>query len=231
MKEKIVAIHQPNYIPWLGLFYKTYQSDIFVLLDDVQYSNVGTHNFHYIKTPQGSLRLKIPVEVKFGDKIMDVRTKDELNWKEKHLKSIESNYKKAPHFEQVFNDFKLLLADESKNLAELNGRIIKFIANKFGFKTEFLYSSSLDVASTRTERILDICNKLDCAVYYSGTGARIYQKEEDFLARGITLKYSEFAPFEYPQFWGDFIANVTILDYLMHCGYDWEKVIQNIEKK
>jgi hypothetical protein len=35
-----VAIHQPNYIPWLGFFHKMKNSDIFVLLDNVKHSKV-----------------------------------------------------------------------------------------------------------------------------------------------------------------------------------------------
>ncbi len=89
----VISIHQPNYFPWLGYFYKIAQSDVFVLLDDVQFSNEGMHNYHYIKTPQGSLRLKIPVEQHIGDLIMEVKTKDFLGWKEKHIKTIEANYK------------------------------------------------------------------------------------------------------------------------------------------
>ena len=33
-----VAIHQPNYLPWLGYFAKIKKCDIFVFLDDVQFS-------------------------------------------------------------------------------------------------------------------------------------------------------------------------------------------------
>ena len=58
----IVSIHQPDYIPWLGLYYKMAHSDVFVYLDDAQYSNEADHNVNKIKTPQGEFRLKVPVE-------------------------------------------------------------------------------------------------------------------------------------------------------------------------
>ena len=124
LDKRIISIHQPNYIPWLGYFYKIYLSDIFVFLDDAQFSNEGMHTWHYIKTPQGPLRLKIPVNQKLGDKINEVLTRDELNWKQKHLKSIIINYKKSRYFEEIYNDFSVLLLDSYSNLASLNETLI-----------------------------------------------------------------------------------------------------------
>jgi hypothetical protein len=89
---KIVSIHQPNYIPWLGYFYKIAQADIFVFLDDVQFSNQGMQNYHYIKTPQGPFRRKIPVKKTFGENINQVLINNDLDWRKKHLKTIEVNY-------------------------------------------------------------------------------------------------------------------------------------------
>ena len=42
-----IAIHQPNYLPWLGYFAKIFAADVFVFLDDVQYSkkSVGAKNY------------------------------------------------------------------------------------------------------------------------------------------------------------------------------------------
>lgn len=226
----IISIHQPNYFPWLGYFYKIAQSDVFVLLDDVQFSNEGMHNYHYIKTPQGSLRLKIPVEQHIGDLIMEVKTKDFLGWKEKHIKTIEANYKKSAFFSTVFDDYIQLIEKEYTNLSEMNASIIEFIIGKFGIKTIIQRSSDLKISTVREEKVLDICNALNASVYYSGTGAKVYQNESDFLNRGIELRYSMFQPFDYKQLWGGFQSNVTVLDYLMNCGYDWEQVIdqQNI---
>jgi len=224
----IVSIHQPNYIPWLGYFYKIYQSDIFVFLDDVQFSNEGMHNYHYLKTPQGSFRLKIPVEKHAGDLIRDVTTKDQLGWKEKHLKTIESNYKKAAFFKQVFPDFAQVLSRDFTSLSEMNIAIIESILEKFGIGTRLIKSSEMGVESKKEERVLDICNKLNATVYYSGTGAKAYQNPEDFNRRGLELLYSVYRPFDYPQLWTPNIqTNVTVLDYLMNCGYDWGRVLEN----
>lgn len=222
-----LSIHQPNYIPWLGYFFKISQSDIFVFLDDVQYSNKGMHNYHYIKTPQGSFRLKIPVNERFGDKINAVITKDETGWKEKHLKILESNYKRAKYFNEIFNDFTVILNPNYQNIAQLNTAIIKYFCHKLEIKSRFIESSSLEIKTAHEERILDICIALNADVYCSGIGAKSYQKEENFSRRGIQLNYCEFKPFDYLQLWGAFQSNVTIIDYLMNCGYDWQRVAQS----
>lgn len=227
---KIVSIHQPNYIPWLGYFYKISQSDVFVFLDDAQYSTQGMHNFHYIKMAQGPFRLKIPVQQKMGDLINEVRTRDELNWKKTHLKTLEYNYKKAPFFDEVFADFYGVLLKEYSNIALMNQSIIELICHKLGLSTEFVVSSDLNLKTFREEKVLDICKTLDATVYYSGTGAKTYQVEEHFTDRGLELRYSHFTPFEYPQFFEGFQSNVCILDYLMHCGYDWERVLMHQNK-
>ena len=93
----VVAIHQPDYISWLGYFYKMSRSDVFVFLDDCQFSNDNMHHWNRLKTPQGSCRVKIPVEQHLGDPINRVRTRDELGWKEKHLRTVEMNYSRARH--------------------------------------------------------------------------------------------------------------------------------------
>lgn len=227
--SEIIAIHQPNYIPWLGYFYKIYQSDIFVFLDNVQFSNKGMHEFHYIKNPGGRFRLKIPVRYSYGDTISQVETNQTLEWRNSHLNQIAVNYRKAKFFELIFQDLSQVYNQNMiGNLSEFNIELIKFISGKMGFKTEFVVASGLEIQNTdKNDRIIEICKSLNAAVYYSGNGASAYQNPETFASNGIELRYSSFKTFEYPQLWGSFESNISIIDFLMNCGYDWQRVLDN----
>lgn len=228
----IVAIHQPDYIPWLGLYYKIAHSDKFVYLDDAQYSNEADHNVNVIKTANGPLRLKIPVEQHLGDRIVDVRTKDELGWREKHLKTIEMNYKKSAHFDEIFYRYSEVLTAGYPNIAELNMAINRFICDGFGIATPTVRSSDMDISTVREERVIDICLALGADEYLSGNGARVYQTESHFTDKGLRLTYLDYKPITYSQLWQKvgFAPCMSALDYVFNCGFDWETVEAEVEK-
>lgn len=213
------AIHQPDYIPYPGYFYKILKSDIFVFLDDAQFSNNGGHDVNLIKAPEGPLRLKIPVRQTLGDTINKVRTKDELGWKSSHIDAIRRYYKKTPYFDTVFPVCQELLNVSYDNLAELNKAIILSFCHEFGLNRTFLNSSEMGISSKREQRIIDICHSLRADTYYSGNGARVYQSEEQFNNNGIRLVYSDYKPTVYPQLGDDFIENLSIVDFIMNCGF------------
>lgn len=227
----IVSIHQPDYISYLGYFYKISKSDIFVFLDDAQFSNDNMHHWNRIKTPQGECRLKIPVEQHLGDAINAVRTKDELKWKQKHLKTIEMNYAKSRFFHKIYPEFQELLLKDYKSLSDMNIEINTWIARKFGFKTEFLKSSDMLIKSVREERVIDIVKALDGDVYISGHGAKAYQVEEHFTERGVELVYTDYTPIEYEQLWPKvgFLPYMSVLDYIFNHGFDWNYVEKAVE--
>jgi len=225
-----VAIHQPNYIPWLGYFYKMYLSDIFVHLDDAQYSNEGGHNFNYIKTSQGVFRLKFPVEQHMGDLINQVRPKNELKWREKHLRTIAINYAKAKFFKKSFPELKEVYMVDYPNVAELNIAINVFLAEKFGIKVQYLRSSQFTLQTNREKKVLDLCVQVGGTRYISGNGARVYQEENHFSDIGIELSYIDYQPIEYPQIWGKFLPCMSTLDYIFNCGYDWNYVVKEVAR-
>ena len=225
----IVSIHQPDYIPYIGYFYKIAMADVFVFLDDVQFSNENMHHWNKIKTPQGECRLKIPVDYSFRDAICQVRTKDELGWKEMHLKTLEMNYARARFFHQIYPDFRQLLLAPYAGLSEMNMQINQYICKGFGIERKFIKSSDLGIQTTKEERVLDICRSVGGNSYLSGNGARVYQKEEHFTLRGLKLCYTDYYPIKYNQLWNEFIPNLSVLDYLFNYGFDFEYIQKAVE--
>lgn len=203
----VVSIHQPCYIPYLGIFYKVWQSDTFVYLDDAQYSNGYVFDWNRIKTPQGECRLKVPTARIFGQKLTEVAPKDFLKWKDKHLKTIQMNYKKAPHFSEVFSDFSDCILMEYDNLAALNMATMDLFMEKFGWKKEVYRSSDMKLDTRAEARVIEIVQRVGGDTYISGHGGKNYQERGTFHPGRDNLVYSDLPPLTYRQQWGDFLPN------------------------
>jgi hypothetical protein len=220
----IFSIHQPNYIPYLGYFYKIAKSDVFVILDTVQYprgQNLSPRN--KIKTPQGAYFLTIPVKVpkgKEGKALYTEVTFADDHWYSKHLKTVEQSYKKAPHYNEIFNIYREVIQKPYNNLSELNIEIIKDFCSYLQIDTKIVkLSELLSEFGQKTDLIIDIAKKLNADRYLSGTGGgKEYNDEIKMNESGIELLYSRFQPPEYKQLWREFIPNLSVLDVLFNCG-------------
>jgi len=214
-----VAIHQPNYFPWIGYFYKMSLADVFVILDDSQYSKSGYQNRVKIKTPTGSVWMTQPVCVPQSKKS---RTNEvELSghrWREKHLKIFRANYAKSQYFEFYFPFIQDLLSVEASNLAELNSKIIFRIAELLSIDCRFVISSDLGVDSIGTQRLIDITKAVGGREYIHGAGGVNYQDEELFTKKDILCTAARFQHPSYSQLWNDFVEGLSIIDYLFSIG-------------
>jgi len=217
----IYAAHQPNYLPWLGYFHKIARADVFVILDDVQFEQGSYQNRVQIKTPQGPQWLTQPIRHKHPQTTADVGFDTRVDWREKHLKQIRSNYGRAASFHRVFPLFEQWLNEaHGEKLAAVNISLIEAVARAIGLKTEIVLSSSLNVTSSSAVRLVEIGTKLGASVYLSGHGAKKYQNERDFQTAGIALRYTDFTPGRYNQLWGEFTGGLSVIDVLFNIGLD-----------
>ena len=101
--NKTCVIMQPTYLPWLGYFDLIRQSDIFVFLNDVQFSKQSWQVKNRIKNLSEELMITIPVKKSsLSTKIDMVLIDNTKNWKKKHLKSIYLAYKKSEFFDEIY---------------------------------------------------------------------------------------------------------------------------------
>lgn len=228
---KRVAILQPNYIPWKGYFDLIAAVDEFILYEDVRYTRGDWRNRNKIKTPQGTQWLTIPVLVtgKYGQKIHEAKL-EHMNWAAAHWKSIDINYRRAPHFDDIAEWLRpLYLSRSYEGIAELNRHFIEEICRYLGIDTEISTSRDYDLIEGKTERVADLCVKAGGTEYVSGPAARDYIDDSGFDSRGVKLSWFDYDGYpEYPQQWGDFVHAVSIIDLLMNCGKEAPKYMRYV---
>ena len=226
---KIVAIHQPNYLPWVGFFQKMALADIFVILDTVQFSKDSYTQRTKIRTKEGWIWLTIPIEKKYCFKpIKDIPLPQNEKWIKKHRMSIVSNYSKCKFVDDKFVDEYYFYFEKFGKLQEFNEQGIFYLKDKFGIKTEVVRASELEInkKSKSTELLVEIVKQLGGDIYISGIGGKKYLEEEKFEIEGIGIKYFEFEAFEYQQRWEGFEPYMGAIDLLFNMGEKSKEVVR-----
>lgn len=224
----IIAIHQPNYIPWIGYFHKIRNCDLFVILDNVQHSKASVTTRNKIKSANGEILLTVPV-INKGSIINELFIDNSRNWSGRHWRSIHENYCKAVGWNYMEHELESIYSRHWDYEAELNIELIKLMMKKLNIKTPITLASDIkNDFGTKSTRVSNICKYFNADTYLSGNGARSYNDEEEFERCGIRLVYQQFKPPIYDQMWGEFIPNLSALDLLLNCG---ESAADYIEKQ
>jgi hypothetical protein len=226
---KKIAICQSNYIPWKGYFDMIAAVDEFILYDDLQYTKNDWRNRNRIKTPNGVEWISIPVGQDIGRRIRDVTLPD-TRWQEKHWKTLESNYRRARHFNEVAALFEPFYRMHSHTyLSAFNRELIEAVCSYLGIRTKISNSWDYRLITGKTERLVDFCMQTGGTEYISGPAAKNYIEEDAFIKKGIKLSWIDYAGYpEYPQLWGEFIHGVTVLDLLFNCGKDAPHYLKHV---
>lgn len=214
----MIAIHQSQFLPWLPYFYKILKSDIFVVLDDVQFEKNGVQNRNMIKTPRGALWLTVPVRYKFGATINEVQIAD-TNEYTKLLKTLEMNYGRSGYFQQVYTPIRKIFSQGLTILQELNAALLDTILNTIGVRPEIRYSSSFNTTKKKDDLIIEIINHFGEDKYLSGPGALDYMDLNKFKKAGIKVYVSNFSYTEYKQLWNKqvgFLPDLSIADLIFN---------------
>lgn len=227
--SRIIAIHQPNYIPWAGFFYKIIKSDAFVLLDNVQFSRRSfTHRNRVKGSSENIIWLTVPVLKKgrFYQKINEVRINRTEEWQKKHIGTFQMNYANAPFFHYYRGELQEIYSRRWDRLVDLNLELLKYVMEKLGIKRDLYLSSELNVDGEKTGLLLSIVKKLEGNIYLSGSGAKNYLEKDLFIKEKVKLVFYQYGSFVYPQLWGKYIPNLSILDLMFNCGKESYNMIE-----
>ncbi len=212
------AVHQPNYVPWLGYFAKMALVDTFVFLDDVQMPQGRSYVHRTRIRQQDEARwLSIPCRRNSDSTIAEVEFADEP-WALKHQRGLQTVYGRAPYFSEVMALLQPYYEGHGRYLAAFNMNLIGAIARYLGLKATLLRSSEMVTRGTGDERIAEIGTQIGANTYVSGAGGENYQAESTYRAAGISLEVRSYSPKPYEQAQGAFVGGLSVLDALMNLG-------------
>ena len=213
-----VTIHQPQFLPWLGYLDKIDRSDLFVVLDNVQFKKNDWQNRNRIRTSEGWQWLTIPVRHRFGQLITEVQINPEVDWRSKHLTALAMHYGAAPYASQYVEQLRVLYQQVWLHLVDLNMAVLCWLLQAFAIKTPLCLASEMKLRDNATDRLSDICREVGATEYLAGPGAQEYMDIERFRRSGIRLQLQQFRHPIYPQCYQPFVPGMAAIDLLCNLG-------------
>lgn len=214
----IITIHQPDFMPWLGFFDRWEKSDLYIILDNVQYIKRGWHNRDKIKTPHGVKWLTVPVKTKgrYHQLIKDVELDNESNWQRKHLAAILEANGQAPNCDAIYPELERIYYAGQQKLIDLNIEFLQLFARLLKIQTPTAFASDIAAEGSKTERLVNLVLACKGTAYLTGEGSRGYLEEDLFRQHGIKVQWQGFEHPCYPQLHGEFEPGLSALDFLMN---------------
>ena len=226
MKKIAVGMHQPNMMPWIGYFYKIFQSDVFILVDDIQFIKSGSSYTNSVSFNERGKTIKLTIPIKRAKGVtqnINEITPLDYEWQRKYKKRIELAYCKCKYYKEEKEFIFKLISTPSSNFAQYNIHFIKEISKRLNLSTEIKISSQMNIGEIEnaTDRIIKLAKAVDATHYISGRGGNNYQDHKLYEENSIKLIYSNFIDFEYEQYkTKEFVKGLSIIDAIFNIGFE-----------
>ena len=219
---KRIAVLQPFYLPWLGVFNQIALSDVFIFGDSFQYSKNSWINRNRIKNPNGGFTwLTVPVKNEHltSKKISEVEIDYSHDWVKKHLSSIKNVYGKSQYFNDYYPDLERILLSKPKFLFELNMLLFKYLLKILSITTKLKFRSDYkNLSKEKSQSLLEICQEENTSVYLTGPRAQDYLRMDIFKDNKIEVEYQNYSYPSYQQKGDDYVDKLSVIDAIFMLG-------------
>jgi WbqC-like protein family len=228
LEDMILSIHQPSYFPWLGLLDKIRNSDVFMVMDEVQLSDSGYQHRNLFLTADGHGKfLTIPLVKKDYLRIplREIRIAAQ-DWRSKHLNFIRQNYGRHPFAREIMPPIEDYFAADYERLIDAAMASMQLTFRLFRVDSKVIFQSDMtyDRSLRRGDMVVALARAAGADCYLSGTGARAYLDESAFS--DLTVRFRDFTHPTYPQHrLGEFCAGLSSLDALFNLGADGARAL------
>ena len=225
----VVSFNQPAFIPWGGFFARLMMSDTMVLLDETLFARGFTFvNKNRIKGPEHEVWLTIPL-LKKGrgrQRISELEIYRREFWSEKFATTLYHMYGRSVFFDEIAQPLVQVAQADDVSFINTVGGILEILRKRIGIESGFTWQSALGIEATGIQLLVSIAKELEATEVILPFGAQRTVDWRQFEALGMKVWFLKFAQAVYPQFWGRFRANLSVLDTLLCMGLDGKRVLE-----
>lgn len=212
--KKVIAIHQPECLPWIGFFNKMMLADEYIFLDDVQYCKRNFQNRNQIVFNGSKLYLTLPVNCSLSSIIKDVKISNS-SYIQKHLKTLQRAYCKEDFYHSFFPLLEKVYTTNHQFLIDFNLSFISLVRKYLQIDTPLQLSSKFQINSTKTQRIIDLIQSLSGRQYITGEVSLNYLNPTEFTKESISLFIHSTNPIYKNKRNENFTSHLSVIDLLM----------------
>lgn len=221
---RVVSITQPSAFPWLGMFLKLHQSDVHIVLDDVDFQKEGFLNRFKLKAAVGPRFATIPLDSYSTKGAIHAVTPLHPLRSADVMARFSDWYRGAP-FRTMCGELLLQYLDDLCELGLVEAAIRSMTAAMELMQLAMpvtVRSSALNVRSSATERLLELTSAVGGSAYLYGEGTR--ERPNDYLDVAL-LASNQIQPirvvypdWRYRQLHGAFCSRLSVLDAFANLG-------------
>jgi hypothetical protein len=224
-----ISFNQPAFIPWGGFFARLLCSDKMVLLD----KTVLAHGFTYvnrnrIKGPEGEIWIAVPLKRKGRGRqeIRDLEVYEKDRWSRKFLLTLKHFYGKSIYFESAFEEIKAAVETPGENFMSLAQAFLHILKTSLDIKTEMVLQSETGTRGRGTPLLVAIAKEAGAHEVVLPYFSEKAVDSDQFKKEKIQVRFLRYLPPPYPQFWGNFVENLSALDLLLCLGAQGKAIIE-----
>lgn len=217
-----VSIMQPYFFPYIGYISLIENSDLFILLDKVQFIRHGWIERNRILDSNNVWQyIKVSIiKPKQKTLIRDLSINNDINWKDKILAQLNVYKKIAPHFYKIKMIIEKLFENNFLSIVELNKAVLIELCKLLDIHTEIIVFSESDIEieepKAPDEWALNICKSIgNVQQYINPIGGKEIFSIRKYEENNIELKFLKHNLPEYPQGNYKFEPALSIIDVLM----------------
>jgi hypothetical protein len=225
----VISFNQPAFIPWGGFFARLLCSDRMVLLDDTLLARGFTFvNRNRLKGPEGEVWITVPLHRKGRgrQKIKDLEVYEKGRWQKKFLATLRHYYGHSTHFEPVFEEVCRAVDRPDVKFLDLTLALLGILKNRLAIDREMVLQSATGITGRGASLLVSIAENLSADEVVFPYGSEKAIERSTFEKQGIKVRLLRYLPPQYPQFWGEFLPNLSGLDLLLCCGKEGRIIIE-----